>query len=122
MICANAITKARGERPVAPRALVLTCSAVEVFRPGKYTSTGLFLLHAGKVLDDPATRKLAARAADRLTEVGVAEHGGLRWSMDPKFPRRMPNFSHGTAGIAYFLARTSRRRSHSDVRGNHMMT
>ena len=25
--------------------------------------------------------------------------------MDPKFPRRMPNFSHGTAGIAYFLAR-----------------
>ena len=24
--------------------------------------------------------------------------------MDPKFPRLMPNFSHGTAGIAYFLA------------------
>jgi lantibiotic modifying enzyme len=25
--------------------------------------------------------------------------------MDPSFPRRMPNFSHGTAGVAYFLAR-----------------
>jgi lantibiotic modifying enzyme len=24
--------------------------------------------------------------------------------MDPSFPRVMPNFSHGTAGIAYFLA------------------
>ncbi len=24
--------------------------------------------------------------------------------MDPSFPRLMPNFSHGTAGIAYFLA------------------
>ena len=67
--------------------------------------TGLFLLHAGKALGDPAATKLAARAADRLIELGVAEHGGLRWSMDPKFPRRMPNFSHGTAGIAYFLAR-----------------
>jgi len=32
------------------------------------------------------------------------DHGGLRWAMDPKFPRLMPNFSHGTAGIAYFLA------------------
>ena len=28
------------------------------------------------------------------------------WAMDPKFPRRMPNFSHGTAGISYFLAAT----------------
>jgi lantibiotic modifying enzyme len=24
--------------------------------------------------------------------------------MTPSFPRLMPNFSHGTAGIAYFLA------------------
>lgn len=67
--------------------------------------TGLFLLHAGKILNDPAATKLAARAADRLIELGVPEYDGLRWSMDPKFPRRMPNFSHGTAGIAYFLAR-----------------
>ena len=32
------------------------------------------------------------------------ENGGLKWAMDPQFPRLMPNFSHGTAGIAYFLA------------------
>ena len=68
--------------------------------------TGLFLLHAGKQLNDDRATKLAARAADRLIEVGIPEHGGLKWAMDPKFARLMPNFSHGTAGIAYFLART----------------
>ena len=66
--------------------------------------TGLFLLHAGEILHDPAATALAAKAADRLLELGVADSGGLRWAMDPKFPRLMPNFSHGTAGIAYFLA------------------
>jgi lantibiotic modifying enzyme len=73
---------------------------------GGSAGTGLFLLHAGRLLNDPAATALAVRAADRLVELAVAEKGGLRWSMDPKFPRRMPNFSHGTAGIAYFLARS----------------
>jgi lantibiotic modifying enzyme len=72
---------------------------------GGSAGTGLVLLHAGKALRSPEATKLAARAADRLIELGVQEHGGLRWAMDPKFSRRMPNFSHGTAGIAYFLAR-----------------
>lgn len=67
--------------------------------------TGLFLLHAGSQLGDAEATGLAARAADRLIEVGIPEHGGLKWAMDPKFARLMPNFSHGTAGIAYFLAR-----------------
>jgi lantibiotic modifying enzyme len=72
---------------------------------GGNAGTGLFLLHAGKQLGDANAAALARRAADRLIEVGIPEHGGLKWSMDPKFPRQMPNFSHGTAGIAYFLAR-----------------
>lgn len=71
---------------------------------GGSAGTGLFLLYAADVLKDPNAVKLAAKAADRLVELGVPEHGGLRWAMDPKFPRLMPNFSHGTAGIAYFLA------------------
>lgn len=66
---------------------------------------GLFLLHAGKALNDPEATRLAARAADRLIELGIAEHGGMKWQMAPNAPRLMPNFSHGTAGIAYFLAR-----------------
>ncbi|HXG65972.1 MAG TPA: lanthionine synthetase LanC family protein [Blastocatellia bacterium] len=64
---------------------------------------GLFLLYAARELKEPAFRDLAARAAGRLIEVGRPEAGGLKWAMDAKFPRLMPNFSHGTAGIAYFL-------------------
>jgi lantibiotic modifying enzyme len=71
---------------------------------GGSAGIGLYLLHAAKTLNEPAARGVAVKAADRLIALGVAEHGGLRWSMDPGFPRRMPNFSHGTAGIAYFLA------------------
>ena len=40
----------------------------------------------------------------RLIALGKQEAGGLKWAMSPRFPRLMPNFSHGTAGIAYFLA------------------
>ena len=69
--------------------------------------TGLFLLYAADELHDRAATALAARAGDRLLELGVPDHGGLRWAMDPTFPRLMPNFSHGTAGVAYFLASLS---------------
>lgn len=70
--------------------------------------TGLFLLYAADMLHDETARPLAVRAGDRLIELGVPDGNGLRWAMDPSFPRLMPNFSHGTAGIAYFLATLSR--------------
>jgi len=73
---------------------------------GGNAGTGLFLLHASHSIEDPGVKDLARRAADRLIEIGIPEHGGLKWAMDPKFARLMPNFSHGTAGVAYFLART----------------
>lgn len=60
--------------------------------------TGLFLL----AMKETA---LAAKAGDRLLELAEASEHGSLWKMDPKFPRVMPNFSHGTAGVAYFLAR-----------------
>lgn len=66
--------------------------------------TGLFLIYAFHETDDRAWLDLAARAGARLVELGRPENGGLKWAMDPGFPRLMPNFSHGTAGIAYFLA------------------
>ena len=65
---------------------------------------GLFLLYAADTLKDERATWLAVRAADRLLEVGIADKGGTKWAMDPNAPRMMPNFSHGTAGIAYFLA------------------
>ena len=65
---------------------------------------GLFLVYAADTLKDDKANWLAIRAADRLLEVGIADKGGTKWAMDSTVPRLMPNFSHGTAGIAYFLA------------------
>jgi lantibiotic modifying enzyme len=65
---------------------------------------GLFLLYADQTLHAPGAQALAVRAGDRLIELGEPARGGARWAMDPTTPRVMPNFSHGTAGIAYFLA------------------
>ena len=65
---------------------------------------GLFLLYADATLKDGAAKPLAIRAGDRLLEIGRPEHGGTKWAMDPASPRLMPNFAHGTAGVAYFLA------------------
>ena len=66
--------------------------------------TGLFLLHAADVLKDGEALALARKAGVRLLELGQSEAGGTKWPMAPGMPRMMPNFSHGTAGIAYFLA------------------
>lgn len=80
--------------------------------------TGLFLIYASRATGDRAWLGLAARAGTRTIELGRAENGGLKWAMDPDFPRLMPNFSHGTAGIAYFLAalyRETRRREFLDA-------
>lgn len=66
--------------------------------------TGLFLIYAYHETGERAWLDLADRAGMRLIELGRPENGGLKWAMDPGFPRLMPNFSHGTAGIAYYLA------------------
>ncbi len=66
--------------------------------------TGLFLIYAYRETGDQRWLDLAVRAGDRLVELGRPDKGGLKWAMDPEYPRLMPNFSHGTAGIAYFLA------------------
>jgi lantibiotic modifying enzyme len=66
--------------------------------------TGLFLLYAARELKEPAARETAIQAGQRLIELGRVEAVGTSWAMNPTFPRRMPNFSHGTAGVAYFLA------------------
>jgi lantibiotic modifying enzyme len=65
---------------------------------------GLFLLYAARELKDEPARKLATQAGERLVELGRPAPGGLKWPMRPGFDRLMPNFSHGTAGVAYFLA------------------
>jgi lantibiotic modifying enzyme len=66
--------------------------------------TGLFLIYAAREWKDSSLLDLAVQAGQRLMELGQAEGGGTKWAMDPGYPRLMPNFSHGTAGISYFLA------------------
>jgi lantibiotic modifying enzyme len=66
--------------------------------------TGLFLLYAARELNEGYWRDLAVRTGSRLIELGIAAEEGTKWAMDPQYPKLMPNFSHGTAGIAYFLA------------------
>lgn len=74
---------------------------------GGSAGIGLFLLYASKELDEPAYRELAVKAGHRLVELAQKDAGGEKWAMTPTFKRLMPNFSHGTAGIAYFLATLS---------------
>jgi lantibiotic modifying enzyme len=65
--------------------------------------TGLFLLWADKELSAPAARDLAVETGQRLIELGHTNGPGkTSWVMDESYPE-MPNFSHGTAGVAYFL-------------------
>ena len=66
---------------------------------------GLFLLHAAKRLDHAESLKGAEGAGLRLLELAETTDSGLRWRLEPDYPKIMPNFSHGTAGVAYFLAR-----------------
>ncbi len=66
--------------------------------------TGLYLLYMARSTDDAVSRELASKVGLRLIEIGIPEGGGRKWRMDPAFERLMPNFSHGTAGVSYFLA------------------
>ena len=72
---------------------------------GGSAGPGLFLLSPRPgSWGRPRRSNLAVRAGRRLLELSQPEAGGRKWAMSPKQPRLMPNFSHGTAGIAYFLA------------------
>ena len=72
---------------------------------GGSAGIGLTLLYAHEVLGDPDALQVAVDAAPPLLALAQEAEGGLNWPMSPSYPRLMPNFSHGTAGVAYFLAR-----------------
>lgn len=69
--------------------------------------TGLWLLKAGAAWKDQSLIDLAAKAGRRLIANGVAAEGGLMWFPGGTSGANYPNFSHGTAGVAYFLATLS---------------
>jgi lantibiotic modifying enzyme len=70
---------------------------------------GLALLTMRDLLGDQAV-DLARRAGDHLAASGLPVADGQRkWMMTPTYAREMPNFSHGTSGVAYFLATLSQQ-------------
>jgi lantibiotic modifying enzyme len=70
---------------------------------GGTAGIGLLLLHAGDKWHADALR-LAARAGKRLLATGLPAEGGTMWFPGGSIQRNYPNFSHGTSGVAYFLA------------------
>jgi len=73
---------------------------------------GLYLLDAARRDKDESVADFATRAGRRLLKTGVPAEGGLMWY--PGSTARganYPNFSHGTSGVAYFLA-TLYQRTH----------
>ena len=75
---------------------------------------GLWLLEAAESLDRPDAREIAVRAGDELLAQARPAQGGLAWAMDARFPRTMPNLSHGTAGVGLFLARLTEELAERD--------
>jgi lantibiotic modifying enzyme len=65
---------------------------------------GLYLLRASTTMGDARARDVAVRAGRRLVEREFRTGDRSLWMASSGFPRNMPNFSHGTAGVAYFLA------------------
>ena len=65
---------------------------------------GLFLLWSNSTFGDAESLELARQAGTRLIERGQSERGGMKWLISPEMTRNYPNFSHGAAGVSYFLA------------------
>jgi len=71
--------------------------------------TALGLLYLSDVLGDDRALEAAVLAGIRLTQNAMNGDWGTRWELWPGYAREMPNFSHGTAGIAYTLATLHQR-------------
>ncbi len=75
---------------------------------------GLTLLYGEREIGVPESSRVAEAAGRRLLELGLSDGGGTKWPMSPDYPRLMPNFSHGTAGVGYFLASLFERTGHRE--------
>jgi lantibiotic modifying enzyme len=70
---------------------------------------------AGAWVGSPDGEAVAAHGAHALLAVATETGAGLDWSMAPGREIRMPNYSHGTAGIATALAVTGHRLGRTDL-------
>ncbi len=67
---------------------------------------GLYFNYMDETYNLQQARNLAKQTANGLLHTAIDTLGGLRWRLEPSYNRFMDNFSHGTAGVAYFLAET----------------
>lgn len=67
---------------------------------------GMVFVHAARTGAVPDALDWAVSTADRLIDLAEREPQGWRWNLMAKMPYvfRAPNFAHGSAGVAYFLA------------------
>ena len=65
---------------------------------------GLFLQYVADKLDYPVADDLASLAANGLLDAAKDTLEGYRWKFTPQYQRYLDNFSHGTAGVGYFMA------------------
>lgn len=71
-----------------------------------WTGVGLALLYAHAHFGEEAFRHAAVEIGDSLLMVAdTVARGQLRWFRDSTGSLDLPNFSHGTAGVGFFLAR-----------------
>lgn len=68
------------------------------------SGNGLFLLYAAREMKHAKSKALAVEVGRGLLARSIKEHGGLNWKFRENGNFFLPNFSHGTAGISYFLA------------------
>ena len=69
---------------------------------------GLTLLWADERWEDADSRTLALAAGRQLLDAGIPEKGGTKWNVSSQVKNLYPNFSHGTAGVGFYLARLYR--------------
>ncbi len=67
---------------------------------------GLYLQYVSDEFNLPKADSLSILAAEGLLDNAIDTLNGLRWKFMPDYERYMDNFSHGTAGTAYFLSET----------------
>ncbi len=66
---------------------------------------GLVLLYVADALEDTTSLTFAQEIGYRLLRHGNEAGDGMWWSRTADGDLNLPNFSHGTAGVGYFLAR-----------------
>src|SRR5215831_6881934 len=84
-------------------------TTLELVRGSTAPVTDLALGTAGVVLaatwaGGEHAHSIAATGGQALLDAADQTEGGLDWAMLPGWPSRMPNYSHGTAGVATALA------------------